>query len=169
MSISASLLPEFDQEMANLRKTLERLPDDKLDWTPHPKSKSMGWFANHLANLPSWLVFTMKDDKLDINPPGGQGYREPAGSNRADILAQFDKNLADGRKALEGATDQQLMATWRLLSGGNEVLAMPRLAVIRSMILNHMIHHRGQLTIYYRLNDIPVPALYGPSADEGSF
>jgi uncharacterized damage-inducible protein DinB len=169
MSISASLLPEFDQEMANLRKTLERIPDTKFDYKPHPRSNTMSWMANHLANLPSWTVFTMAQDSFDVMPSGDQPYREPAGKNTAEVLAILDKNLGLARKALEDASDEQFMQTWQLLKGGQPIFSMPRLAVVRSMILNHMIHHRAQLTVYLRLNDIPVPALYGPSADEGSF
>ena len=165
MSISATILPEFDQEIANLRKALARVPDDKFDWKPHPRSNTMGWLANHLANLPSWATFTIKEDVLNLT---GE-YKEPQGSNTAEVLAIFDKNLAEGRKLIEGATDEQLMAMWKLLFNGKEVMSMPRLAVIRGMIMNHMIHHRAQLTVYFRLNDVPVPALYGPSADEGSF
>jgi uncharacterized damage-inducible protein DinB len=96
-------------------------------------------------------------------------YKEPQGSNTAEVLNIFDKNLAEGRKVIEGASDERLMAMWKLLFNGKEVMSMPRIAVIRGMIMNHMIHHRAQLTVYFRLNDVPVPALYGPSADEGSF
>lgn len=165
MSISASILPEFDQEMANLRKTLERVPDDKFDWKPHPKSNTMGWLANHLANLPSWAVLTMNEDVLNLTGD----YKEPQGSNTAEVLKIFDKNMAEGRKVIEGASDERLMAMWKLLFNGKEVMSLPRIAVIRGMIMNHMIHHRAQLTVYFRLNDVPVPALYGPSADEGNF
>lgn len=168
MSISASMLPEFDQEMANLRKTLERVPDDKFDWKPHPKSNTMGWLANHLANLPAWPAFTMNQDVLDLNP-GGKNYEEPAKPNIAEVLAMFDENLAQGRKALADAPDEKFFQTWKLIAGGKEVLSLPRIAVVRGMILNHMIHHRAQLTVYLRLNDLPVPALYGPSADEPVF
>jgi uncharacterized damage-inducible protein DinB len=169
MSISASLLPEFDQEMANLRKTLERVPDGKFDWKPHPKSNNMGWLANHLANLPSWVIFTLSQDSLDVMPAGGDAYKEPKADNTAGVVAQLDKNVAAARQALQNATDEQLLKTWSLLKGGQQIFALPRVAVLRSMIMNHMIHHRAQMTVYLRMNDVPVPALYGPSADEGSF
>jgi len=165
MTISSTLLPEFDQEMANLRKTLERVPEEKLDWKPHPRSNTMGWLATHLANLPSWTVFTMGQDKLEIGPD----YREPEAKTTAELVALFDKNLANARQALASASDEQFLANWELWSRGKQIFSMPRIAVIRGMILNHMIHHRAQLTVYFRLNDVPVPALYGPSADEGSF
>ena len=169
MSISASLLPEFDQEMANLRKTLERVPDGKFDWKPHPKSNNMGWLANHLANLPSWMAFTLSQDSLDVMPATGDAYKEPKADNTAGIVAQLDKNVAAARQALQSATDEQLMKPWSLLKGGQPIFTMPRVAVLRGMVMNHMIHHRAQMTVYLRMNDVPVPALYGPSADEGSF
>ena len=165
MSLNAALLPEFDQEMANLRKTLERVPDDKFDWKPHPKSNTMSWLANHLANLPSWAVFTMRETTLEL----GSDYKEPVAKTAAELVELFDKNLAEGRAALAAASDEDYMQDWELRVHGKQIFSMPRIAVVRGMILNHMIHHRAQLTVYFRLNDVPVPALYGPSADEGSF
>jgi uncharacterized damage-inducible protein DinB len=165
MSLSAALLPEFDSEMGNLRRTLERVPDDKFNYKPHPKSATMGWLANHLANMPGWTVVTIKEDGLNFTAD----MREPEGKTTAEILAIFDKNVADARAAIAGAPDADLMKNWTLSSQGKEIFTMPRIACLRGMIMNHVIHHRGQLTVYLRLNDIPVPALYGPSADEGSF
>ncbi len=165
--ISQGLLPEFDQEMANTRKTLERLPDDKWTWKPHEKSGTLGWMASHLANLPGWGSMTIGTDQLDVNPPGGDSFKLPTTANREETLALFDQNIAGFRKALEGVDDATMMKPWSLIAGGHTVFTMPKVAVIRGVIMNHIIHHRGQLTVYLRLNDIPVPALYGPSADEG--
>jgi uncharacterized damage-inducible protein DinB len=164
MSLSASLLPEFDEEMANLRKTLERVPEDKFDFKPHEKSGTLGWLANHLANMPGWGVMTMQVDELNVGP--SNTYREPQATTTAGLLEILDKNVATAREAIAAATDEQLMQTWRLVYEGKEIFAIPRIAVLRSMVMNHMIHHRAQLGVYLRLNDVPVPALYGPTADE---
>ena len=166
MAINQSLLGEFDHEMANTRKTLDRVPDGKFDWKPHAKSFSMGALAGHVAFIPHWAKMTIEMPQFDVNPPGGQTARPPEMKTRADVLAYFDQGVAGARKALAGASDQTLMTPWSLLSGGKTIFTMPRIAVLRSMIMNHMIHHRAQLTVYLRLNDLPVPALYGPSADE---
>src|SRR5262245_47576088 len=168
MSISASLLPEFDQEMTNTRKALERVPDDKFDWKPHEKSMALGGLATHLANLPGWTVFTINQDSLDIAPPGEEPFRVEQKKSRQEILEDFDKNVTVARAAIAGASDEVMLKPWSLLSGGNTVLTLPKIAVLRSFVMNHIIHHRGQFTVYLRLNDIPVPSIYGPSADEGS-
>ena len=167
MPIAAMLLPEFDQEMANTRKTLERIPDDKFDWTPHAKSFNMANLATHIANMAGWLKETMTMDTFDIQPPGAPPYKEEPAKSSAELLAKFDKNVSAARAALAAASDEAFGAPWSLLMTGNVLFTMPRGAVVRGMILNHIIHHRAQLTVYLRLNDIPVPALYGPSADEG--
>jgi uncharacterized damage-inducible protein DinB len=166
MAMNQALLGEFDHEMANARKTLERVPDAQFDWKPHAKSFSMGALAGHIAFIPHWAKATIDTPQFDVNPVGGQPVQTPAMKTRADVLAFFDKGVAEARAALAGVSDQSLMTPWSLLSGGNTIFTMPRIAVLRSMIMNHMVHHRGQLTVYFRLNDVPVPALYGPSADE---
>ena len=166
MSYAESLLPEFDQEMASTRKVLERVPDDKLDWQPHPKSHTIGWNANHLANLPDWLVHTLTTPSLDIAPVGGEPYQLPKMASQAEILETFDRNVAAGRAAITAATDQDMKTMWTLERAGKPIFTMPRSAVVRSVVLNHMIHHRAILCVYLRLNDIPVPGMYGPSGDE---
>jgi uncharacterized damage-inducible protein DinB len=166
MSYAESLLPEFDQEMASTRKVLERVPDDKLDWQPHPKSHTIAWNANHLANLPDWLVHTLTTPSLDIAPVGGEPYQMPKLASRAEILETFDRNVAAGRAAITAATDQDMSTTWTLERAGKPIFTMPRSAVVRSVVLNHMVHHRAILCVYLRLNDIPVPGMYGPSGDE---
>ncbi len=169
MSISQALLPEFDQEMANTRKVLERIPDDKLDWKAHPKSNTIGWVSKHLADLPSWATETMKHESLDIDPEGGEPFKFPEAKTRQAMLELFDKNVAEARATLSAASDADYMKSWSLLKRGQKIFAMPRIAVVRSMVMNHSIHHRGHLCVYLRLNNVPVPALYGPSGDEGSF
>jgi uncharacterized damage-inducible protein DinB len=165
MAISEALLPEFDHEMANARRTLERVPDDKFDWKPHEKSFAMGGLATHLANLPSWASYTIDQDSLDL-APNGEPQRATPLNSQAEVLEAFDKNVAAGRAAIAGASDEHLFQHWTLLSNGKTILAMPRVAVLRSFVMNHLIHHRAQLGVYLRLNDIPVPSIYGPSADD---
>ncbi|MGB5161052.1 MAG: DinB family protein [Thermoanaerobaculia bacterium] len=166
MSIARALLPEFDHEMANTRKTLERIPADKLDWRPHEKSFDMRGMLTHMANMPKWSVMTINESSFDMAPEGEDPTTEEPVVSVEGALEMFDANVAAAREAIANASDETLMATWSLLKAGEEVLTFPRIAVLRSFILNHMIHHRGQLTVYLRLNDLPLPALYGPSADE---
>jgi uncharacterized damage-inducible protein DinB len=166
MPMNQAFLAEFDNEMANTRKTLERLPDDKWDWKPHSKSGTIGWLANHVATFPAWFESALTTDSFDM-APGGKQVVFPNAKNRKEILAMFDENVPKARAALAKATDEQLLTAWSLLNNGQPIFTMPRAALYRGMIMNHMIHHRAQLGVYFRLNDIPVPALYGPSADEG--
>ncbi|HLY18799.1 MAG TPA: DinB family protein [Bryobacteraceae bacterium] len=164
--IREALLPEFDQEMANTRKVLERCPEDKYGWKPHPKSFAMGALATHIVNMVGWTPDTMQKDSFDIAPPGAPPYKEEPLTTQKDLLARFDKNTAAARAALAAAGDEQFAQPWSLLSGGQTLFTMPRIACIRGFVMNHCIHHRAQLTVYLRLNDVPVPAVYGPSADE---
>ena len=167
MAISDALLPEFDNEMANTRKTLERVPDEKFSWKPHEKSSAMGNLAGHLANLPSWAGLAIRQDSLDL-APGGVPVSTPPLNSQAEVLETFDKNVAGARAAIAGASDEQLFQSWTLMANGKTIMSLPRVAVLRSFVMNHLIHHRAQLGVYLRLNDIPVPSIYGPSADEGS-
>ena len=158
---------EFDHEMAGTRKTLERLPEGKLDFKPHEKSPTMGWMAGHIANMAGWGTMTCKTEFLDLAAPEHQEQPpEPATAQQA--VATFDKNVAEFRAALERITDEQMMQPWSLRMGDKVIFTMPRVAVLRGMVFNHLIHHRAQLTVYLRMNGVPVPALYGPSADEDS-
>lgn len=169
MPLSAALLPEFDHEWANSRKTLERIPEEKFGWKPHEKSWAMGGLATHLANILAWVNFTLDRDSLDLAPPGQPSVGPtPAAKSRADLLATFDKNLTAARAAIAGASDEHLFMPWSLLKGGKTVITLPRIAVLRSFVMNHSIHHRAQLGVYLRLNNLPVPSIYGPSADEGA-
>ncbi len=169
MAIRDALLPEFDFEMGKARKTLERVPENRFDWRPHPKSPTMGWLAGHVAHLPFWAVVTIQQDRLDLAPPGAPPGRVPEPSSRQELLETFDKNVAAARAAIAGASDDHLHQNWTLLKGGQELMTLPRAAVLRSFVLNHLIHHRAQLGVYLRLNDVPVPSIYGPSADEQPF
>lgn len=169
MSMSESLLPEFDHEMANTRKTLERVPDDRLDWKPHEKSYALRELATHLATIPSWAQPTIEQDALDLSPPGAPPFRAVPVRSRQEALETFDKNVMAARAAIAGASDELLLKPWTLLSGGQTIFTMARIAVLRGFVMNHIIHHRAQLGIYLRLNDVPVPSIYGPSADEESF
>lgn len=166
MTIAQTLLPEFDNEIRNVRKTIERVPEDKYDWKPHQKSMTAGQLVSHLAEMASWVKDTLESDSWDMNPPGGPAYEPYKAQSTAELLEEFDKHSASARQALEGVSDEAMRNTWSLLSAGEAFITLPRVAVIRSFVMNHMIHHRGQLSVYLRLLDVPVPALYGPSADE---
>jgi uncharacterized damage-inducible protein DinB len=166
MSYADTILPEFDQEMAGARQVLERVPDDKWDWRAHPKSNTIGWNANHLAEIPGWVEGTLNQTAWDIAPAGGEPYRSPQLRTRREVLELFDRNVAAARKALAAVKDEALTQQWSLLKGGQPLITMPRAGVIRSFVLNHLIHHRAILCVYLRLNDSPVPGLYGPSGDE---
>ena len=169
MKLSEMIMPEFEQEILNTRKTLERVPEDKLAWKPHEKSSSLGGLATHLANLPSWTTHTFGKSELDIAPPGEPPFRLEEAKSRSELLEAFDKNVADARATLAAASDEAWMGSWSLLKGGNKIMTLPRAAVMRGFVMSHMIHHRAQLGVYLRLLDVPVPSIYGPSADEGEF
>ena len=166
--MNQALLGEFDHEMANTRKTIERVPEDKFAWKPHEKSMTLSRLASHLAEIPSWTVNALEKDSLDLAPPGAPPYQSPNPRSRKEILDLFDKNVAAARAALGGVSDDNLMKPWSLLMTGRTIFTLPRVAVFRSFVMSHTIHHRAQLGVYLRLNNIPVPAIYGPSADEGA-
>jgi len=168
MSIAESLLPEFDHEMDNTRRTLERVPEARFQWKPHPRSGTLGWLATHLAELPAWAINTIEQDSLDISPGGRPPQLVQSAVTLSEVLEAFERNRVRARATIAGASDAVLFQPWTLLNNGRIVFAMPRAAVLRGQIFNHLVHHRGQLTVYLRLNDVPVPDLYGPSADEGS-
>ena len=166
MRISDALVPELDQEMATTRRVLDRCSEDKFGWKPHQKSFSMAALATHIANMLGWGVDTINKDSFDYAPVGAAPYKEEPVATHKELLERFDKNAAAFRAALVASDDEHLMKNWSLLGGGKPVFTMPRVAIIRAMIMNHIIHHRGQLSVYLRLNDIPVPSIYGPSADD---
>jgi uncharacterized damage-inducible protein DinB len=164
MAIKDGLLAEFDHEMGTTRRLLERVPDEKLSWKPHDKSMSLGALATHLSNLPRWGGTILNDAFYDL----ASGLPSaPEKASRAEILAAFDQQTKQTRALLD-KTDAELMAPWSLKRGGHEMFTMPRAAAFRTFVLYHSVHHRGQLSVYLRLNNVPVPAIYGPSADEGA-
>lgn len=165
MSIAQNMLGEFDHEMANTRKTLERIPLDKLEFKPDPKSMSLGRLAGHIAEMVGWGTMILQTDSLDMNP---NDYKPLEVTSKDQLLTLLDENASKLRSTLAATPDADMMKIWALRIGGNELFSMPRVACVRSMIMNHVIHHRAQLTVYYRMVGVPVPALYGPSADEGS-
>lgn len=166
MSYADMILPEFEQEMASTRKVLERLPEDKFDWRAHPKSNTIGWNANHVAEIPGWVEGTLTQDSWDIHPVDGEPYQTPKFATRKEVLDFFDANVASARQAIGQVKEDSLGQSWSLLQQGQPIITMPRAAVIRNFVLNHLIHHRAHLCVYLRLNDIPVPGMYGPSGDE---
>jgi uncharacterized damage-inducible protein DinB len=168
MKITELLLAELDREAVGIRKTLERVPEGKNDWKPHPKSMPLGSLATIVATIPAWLEMVVNMDELDINPAGGSKFKPQEWKTRRDLLEQFEASLKKGREVLQKTTDDHLLNTkWRMLSAGKLMSEQIRYEAVRDGVLNHMAHHRGQLTVYLRLNDEKVPAIYGPSADEG--
>lgn len=164
MSIAATLVPELDNEMRTTRSLLERVPDAASAWKPHPKSMSMGQLAIHLPALVGWIPAVVTDSGLDVTGPAAEAFRMHWQSTSATLDA-FDRAVALGRAAIAGASDDSLLETWTLRAGSHVILALPRAAVLRAMVMNHIIHHRGQLSVYLRMNDIPLPEMYGPTAD----
>jgi uncharacterized damage-inducible protein DinB len=162
MPINQMLLPEFDMEMASTRKLLANLPEDKLDYQPHPKSMKLGRLAGHVAEMPGWIASLPGQDSLDIPPD----WKPNTATSKEQLLAFFDANVAKGRAALASLSDEELQQTWSLFFGGRKEFTLPKIAVFRNVVMNHTIHHRGQLGVYFRLNDVPVPGMYGPSADD---
>jgi uncharacterized damage-inducible protein DinB len=170
MALRDSILPEFDHEMAVTRKTLERVPEDKPDWKPHDKSMTMGRLAAHVADLPGFVTMCLQQDSFNVRPPGGGPPRQPlVMTSREQLLKDFDHNVAGLRSTLSNASDESLMKSWSLLAGDKTIFTAPKIGVVRSFCLNHLIHHRAQLGVYLRLNNLPVPSVYGPSADENPF
>lgn len=170
MSIADTWLPEFDLEMQGTRRTLERIPDDKLDWRAHPKSNTIGWLGMHIADIAGWVVPTLTTPSLHLHPPGSAPPEPPAPpKSTQQILDLFDKNVAAARETLAAAKDETFAEPWSLLFNGATIFTEPKGSVLRGFVMSHMIHHRAILTVYLRLNDAPVPALYGPSGDENPF
>lgn len=167
MKITELLLAELEREAVGTRKALERVPEGKDDWKPHEKSMPLGYLASLIATMPSWAAAIVTQDELDLAAPGD--LVQPELSTHRDLLEAFDKAVARAREALSSTTDEHLKTPWRLLVQGQVVAEDSRYVMIRDSAFNHMAHHRGQLTVYLRLNDVPVPSLYGPTADEKGF
>ncbi|MGC4082597.1 MAG: DinB family protein [Vicinamibacterales bacterium] len=164
--ISQSLLPEFDMEMANTRKMLMRVPESEGAFRPHQKSMTLGRLAGHVAEMPIWASMTLSQDDFDMRPADGPRYEAYVLKSTVDAVKFFDENVRVARELLEAATDETLLRPWSLKDSGTTLMTMPKIAVLRSFVMNHLIHHRGQLGVYLRMNDVPLPAIYGPSADE---
>lgn len=159
-SISESFLAELDMEMPTTRRLLERVPSEKATWKPHVKSFPMGHLAQLVALMPGWLAHTMRETSLDLG--GSPGYTF---EKTETLLAEFDRNVKEARAALAQARDEDYFVSWSLTSGDRTLMTMPRVAVMRQTI-NHLVHHRGRLSVYLRLVDVPLPSIYGPTADE---
>jgi uncharacterized damage-inducible protein DinB len=159
---------QLEREAPLSRKALARVPEGRPDWRPHEKSMPLGYLSQLVATMPGWIAMTVLQDELDLNPPDGQGYRPPPTDTTARLLEAHDESVARGLEALRKTTDVHLATPWKLLVGGRVVQEKPRHEVIADTF-THLAHHRGQLTVYLRLNGAPVPSIYGPSADEGQF
>lgn len=163
MALNTALLAELKHESANTRKMLERVPSDNLAWKPHEKSFSVGYLASHIANLPTWMGLTLLQDELDFEKTP---FKTPLGISTQDIVEKFDKNLEEAIKVMEETSDEVLNSSWTMRRGDHIFFTMPKKVCLRNFLFNHIVHHRGQLSVYLRLLDIPVPGMYGPSADE---
>lgn len=166
MAINDALLPEFDHEMATTRRLLDRVPEPEFNWRPHEKSMSLGQLAGHIANLPLWCTMILESTSLDLDSPALVSERFAKPETRAALLRDFDTKVAAARAQLVARTDAELLVPWTLTKSEQELFTMPRISVLRSFVMNHLIHHRGQLTVYLRLKNIALPAIYGPTADE---
>ncbi len=166
MSKGQAMLEKFKQEAAGTRRMLERVPFDKAEWAPHEKSMTLGRLAGHIAEMQAWGASILTNDEFDMAPPDGEPYKSQVFESTDDLLAGFDQGVSAVEAALPGVSDEAWMEHWSLKSGGEEVLGGPRGEFFGMLVINHVIHHRGQLTVYLRLCDVPVPGMYGPSADE---
>jgi len=166
MKLTELLLAELEREIPGTRQTLERVPEGKNDWTPHERSMPLGNLANLCATMPAWIEIILNTEEFDYAPAGEARPRPPLPQSRKELIAAFDDAVAKCRKALRETTDDQLMKKWKLMAGGHLIQQDPRHVIIAETF-NHLAHHRGQLTVYLRLNNASVPAIYGPSADEG--
>jgi uncharacterized damage-inducible protein DinB len=163
MALNQVLIAELQHEAANTQKMLERVPAEHMEWQPHTKSMSLTKLATHIAELPGWITMTLTTNELDL---GASAYRPELAKNAADLVDKHSKNVAEAEAALSNATDEQLAEPWTLRQGDHVVFTLPKAAVIRSAVMNHMIHHRGQLSVFLRLLDVPLPGIYGPTRDE---
>lgn len=160
MSMAELLLPEFEQEMATTRRLLERVPGEQGQWRPHPKSFPLGHLAQLVAWMPGWITHTLRETELDLGQGGGYTFE-----TTETLLALFDKNVREAKEAITASRDEDYGVPWSLKVHGQVVMTLPRGTVVRQNI-SHLVHHRGQLTVYLRLLDVPIPSIYGPTADE---
>ncbi len=164
MKLSESILMELDQEAQTTKRVLDRIPDDKLGWRPHPKSFSLGQLALHIASVPGGVTTIAMQDTSEV-----PNFTQPEAKSRQEILDTFSKSLESAKGNLNKMDDARMAATWTLTRSGKVVMSAPRAAFLRSVLLNHVYHHRGQLSVYLRMLDVPVPSIYGPSADDNPF
>ena len=169
MQLTEMFLAELVREAASTRRALERVPEGRNDWKPHQKSMPLGYLATLVATILGWIDFMVNEDQLDMTPKGDSKYKQKDLTTTSELLAALDESVAKARKALENTTDEHLMKTWRFVVGGHVASENPRHIMIRDAVFSHLAHHRGQLTVYLRFNEVAVPAIYGPSADEGHF
>jgi uncharacterized damage-inducible protein DinB len=167
MELKEFFLKQLEQETALTRKTIERVPEGRNDWKPHQKSMALGYLAALVAAMPGWVAFMIEGDELNFEDPSADNFRTRAVDTRAELLALLDEGFAKAKRALEGTDEQHLHGRWRLMSGNRVLAENARYVMISDAVFSHLAHHRGQLTVYLRLNEAAVPALYGPSADEG--
>jgi uncharacterized damage-inducible protein DinB len=165
MAFTDVLLPEFDLEMATTRRVIAAVRDENASFRPHPRSTSMADLAVHVANLVTWVPIALESMEFDVHPPGGERWKAPKFESAAALVKAFDANVSKARAAIADATDVKLAIPWSFKRAGAAIFTQPRAAVLRGFVMNHMIHHRGQLTVYLRLCEIPVPSVYGPTAD----
>ena len=168
MKLTEFFLAEMEREVERSRRALEQVPEGKYEWKPHEKSMIFGYLADMVATIPTWITMQIKQDELDVAPAKGHGTKQKQKETKEELLKALDDAAKDARAALEGTSDEHLMTSWRLLARGNVVMEAPRHVMIQDTI-NHWAHHRGQMTVYLRLMDAKVPALYGPSADDNRF
>jgi uncharacterized damage-inducible protein DinB len=163
------LKAEFEREAASTRRTLERVPEGQNDWKPHPRSMELGYLASLVATMPSWVISMVEQDQFDMRSPEATKFKPLEWRTRGELIEAHEKSVAGACDALSRTTDDHLFTPWKFLVAGHVVSESPRHIAIRDSVLSHLAHHRGQLTVYLRLNEAPVPAIYGPSADEGKF
>jgi uncharacterized damage-inducible protein DinB len=169
MKLTELLLADLEREAAGTRSALQRVPEGHNDWKPHPKSMPLGYLASLVATMPSWVAMMVKQNQLDLKSPGAAKFKPLEWRTRSELVSALDAGVAAAREALQNTTDDHLLTPWRFVVGGHVASENPRHVMIADAVFSHLAHHRGQLTVYLRLNDASVPAPYGPSADEGPF
>jgi uncharacterized damage-inducible protein DinB len=166
MDLKDMFLAQLDREAASTRKVIERVPEGRNDWKPHERSMPLGYLAALVASMPGWIDLMIDRDELNLDDPSSEGFRTRAVATSAELVQQFELAVEKARSALRGTSEAHLMQTWRFIFGGHVVSEQPRHEMLSDAVFSHLAHHRGQLTVYLRLNNISVPAIYGPSADE---